>query len=292
MEAGAGQGASEQSRAGGAGPLDGEGWAQDPRSRCRVWVGEARPDETIVYTGKCPNGVASGEGELQRRAGEQVLAMYLGTFTNGRLNGPGVRITANGDRIEAPFVEGRAHGQGVLRYRGIPIDRYEGMFRDDQPNGRGTRFWPNGARYEGEWANGGRSGQGFQLFPDGSKYTGTWRGDQPNGRGTMQYANGDTYEGDWANGRRSGRGTLRWFWPGWSGVYDGQWLNDRRSGFARESFLPDGSVYEGNYASDRPQGRGVYITRNGDRFEGDVQDGCMRTGWRVLQIGPAATACQ
>ena len=283
--------AAEPQRTGSATATDGEGWAVDPRSRCRVFVGEMRPGETISYSGRCSGGLASGEGEVQRRAGERVLFQYQGTFANGRLNGPGTRIATNGDRIEAPFVDGRATGRGVLRFRGLASDIYEGFFRNDQPNGQGVRSWPDGARYEGDWVNGARSGIGQQVFSDGARYSGGWRGDRPHGRGEMYYANGDIYDGDWVDGRRSGLGTFRWFAPGRSGIYEGQWLDDRRHGNGRESFAAENGIYEGEYVSDRPQGRGVYVV-GAERFSGEVSNGCMRTAFRAVPVGLASGGCR
>ena len=108
----------------------------------------------------------------------------------------------------------------------------------------------------------------------------------------MLYANGDIYEGDWVNGRRAGQGSFKWFAPGRSGVYEGQWRNDRRNGYGREFFAPENAVYEGTYSNDRPQGWGVYVVGGVQRFEGEVEGGCMRSGWRAVRVGPSDAECR
>jgi hypothetical protein len=94
------------------------------------------------------------------------------------------------------------------------------------------------------------------------------------------------------NGRRNGQGTFRWFAPGRSGVYEGQWRNDRRDGYGREFFAPENGVYEGTYVNDRPQGRGVYVVGGVQRYEGEVDGGCMRAGWRAVRVGVSDAECR
>src|SRR3712207_9064528 len=66
------------------------------RSRCRVWVSDPQPDETVSWSGPCRNGVAAGEGQLLRKAaGDRGTVMLQGAFSEGRLNGPGMRIAPN-----------------------------------------------------------------------------------------------------------------------------------------------------------------------------------------------------
>lgn len=267
------------------------GWAQDPRSGCRAWAPDVKGEETILWSGRrCNRGPASGEGELQVWSGERILVQYSGAFAEGRLSGPGVRIAANGDRLEALFKDGRANGQGTLTFR--DGRRYEGMFQAGQFHGRGTLVEPSGARYEGDWAEGRRSGNGQQIYADGARYTGGWRADRQNGTGTMLYANGNSYEGSWAAGKRDGRGTYRWFAPGRSGIYSGEWRHDQRHGLGRESFDAENGLYEGTYSNDRPQGRGTYVFGGRDRFEGEVSNGCLRSTWRTVGVGRPDAECR
>lgn len=267
------------------------GWAFDKRSGCRAWAPEVKGEETILWSGRrCNRGPVSGEGELQVWSGERVLVQYSGTFAEGRLSGPGIRITMNGDQLEAPFKAGRANGQGTQTSR--DGRRYEGMFQAGLFHGRGTMIEPSGARYEGDWVEGRRSGNGQQIYADGARYAGGWRADRPNGIGTMLYANGNIYEGSWAAGRRDGRGTLRWFAPGRSGIYTGEWRNDQRNGQGRESFDAENGVYEGSYSNDRPQGRGTYVFGGRDRFEGEVSNGCLHSTWRTVGVGRPDAECR
>ncbi|HZF76860.1 MAG TPA: hypothetical protein VE033_13620 [Acetobacteraceae bacterium] len=270
-------------------PLE-PGMIADPRTGCAVWVPDAQPGEAVQHAGGCgPDGLASGAGEFVRILGGTTRELYQGNFAAGRLNGPGVRVGADGDRLEAEFRDGLANGRGVLRY-GANARVYEGEFRDGLPHGRGVMTSPTGARYEGDWARGQRQGQGTMTSHEGT-YVGTWRADQRSGRGRMTYADGRVYEGDWVDGQRQGHGIYRWTIGQHSGVYTGGWLADRRHGFGTEVFTTQGVRIEGDFVADRPEGRVVYIAGQ-QRFEGEMRDGCLRSGGRVWRVMAGTGLCQ
>ncbi|MFH5923129.1 MORN repeat-containing protein [Roseomonas xinghualingensis] len=270
------------------------GMLTDPGSRCSVYVPGAPSGASVQWSGPCRDGLANGQGEYLLSAGGQILASTQGNFTGGRINGPGARIMANGDLYQGEFRDGRAAGRGTLQFRGSDGSTYEGEFRDDLPNGQGVRSWRNGARYTGAWVAGVRQGTGTMNYGNGTSYTGAWRNNQRSGIGTMNYGGGTTYEGSWANDQRNGTGTYRVFSPGGaSAVYSGEWRNDMRNGFGSEVFPENNVRIDGNFLNDKPHGRVVY-TSNGDRFEGEIYDGCLRTRGRVVRVisDPRGGACQ
>lgn len=241
----------------------------DPRSRCAVWVPDPIPGEIVRWSGRCSNGLASGTGELLRQVEGQVRYLYQGTFEQGRLVGRAMRISANGERLEADFREGQANGRGTMEYRdGV----YEGDFRNGLPHGQGVRTWRDTlpwGRYEGQWADGVRSGTG-----------------------RMDFGNGSTYEGGWRNDKREGQGTFRWNVNGVTGVYIGEWRNDKRSGAGSEIFTSQNARIEGTFVNDRPEGRVVYVHGN-SQIEGEIYDGCLRTARnQIHRIMPGSGDCR
>ncbi|WP_424139788.1 hypothetical protein [Roseomonas chloroacetimidivorans] len=256
----------------------------DPDSHCAVYVPGAPRGAGVRWSGACRNGLASGPGEYLLLVAGQTVSNTQGNFAEGRINGPGVRIMANGDLYEGEFRDGRANGRGTLQFRGSNGGTYEGDFRDDLPNGRGVRTWRNGARYMGQWVAGVRQGTGTMNYGNGTSYTGGWRNDQRSGTGVMNYGGGTTYEGGWANDQRNGTGTYRVVSPnGVTAVYSGEWRNDMRNGIGSEVFPGNNIRIDGYFLNDKPHGRVVY-TSNGDRFEGEIYDGCLRTRGRVMRV--------
>jgi len=270
------------------------GMLTDPGSHCSVYVPGAPQGANVQWSGMCRDGLANGQGEYLLSVGGKTLASTQGNFTAGRINGPGTRIMGNGDLYQGEFRDGRASGRGVLQFRGSDGSTYEGDFRDDLPNGRGVRSWRNGARYTGEWVAGVRQGNGTMNYGNGTSYTGGWRNDQRSGNGMMSYGGGTTYEGSWANDQRNGTGTYRVFSPnGASAVYSGEWRNDMRHGVGSEVFPGANVRIDGNFLNDKPHGQIVY-TSNGERFEGEIQDGCLQTRGRVVRViaDPRGAACR
>ncbi|HEY8612590.1 MAG TPA: hypothetical protein VIL69_15045 [Roseomonas sp.] len=260
------------------------GMLTDPNSRCSVYVPGAPQGASVQWSGPCHEGLANGVGEYLLTVGSQTVSSTWGAFTAGRVNGPGMRILSNGDLYNGEFRDGRASGRGVLQFRGSDGSTYEGEFRDDLPSGQGTRTWRNGARYAGRWVAGVPHGVGTMNYGNGTSYAGGWQNGQRNGTGTMNYGGDITYEGEWVNDQRSGIGTYRWSGPnGISGVYVGAWRNDMRNGLGSEILTSQNARIDGSFVNDRAQGRVVY-TSAGRRFDGEIYDGCLRSGGRVMRV--------
>ncbi|MDB5372939.1 MAG: hypothetical protein JWP04_1581, partial [Belnapia sp.] len=265
-----------------AAPEAGRGFVTDARSRCRVWVPDLLPGETIEWSGACRNGMANGSGELLRRAGEIVVSLVRGQFTDGRVTGPATVALAGGAYLEAEFTAGQA-STGTIRFG--DASTYQGAIRNFLPHGRGSRSWPRGPEYDGNWVNGIRSGDGRQQDGFGI-YTGQWRDDKRSGQGTQIYLSGDRYEGEWRDGQRNGQGRMHWS----GGLYEGEWRNDRRNGQGMESYR-NGSRYVGQFVDDLPSGAGAMIPPEGKRQDGQVVGGCFTTEGRTYRILPGPGAC-
>lgn len=155
-----------------------------------------------------------------------------------------------------PCVDGRAEGEGTLEWfrDGKRVVRYSGRIEGGRITGRGERTeyettWGLGQlikyeiRYDGLWKDGVLL-KGTVTFPDERQYRGTWKlGEWANGMLTMP--GGWQWEGQWHAGRLTGEGRAK----GRQGEFKGHWI--------------DGV----------PQGAGVFVTRDGRRFEGTWKDG-------------------
>lgn len=143
-----------------------------------------------------------------------------------------------------PCVGGRAEGDGTLEWfrKGVRTVRYSGRMEGGRITGRGERT-EYGMRYDGLW-NDGVLLEGKATFPDEREYRGTWNlGEWATGVLTMP--GGWQWEGQWHAGRLTGEGSAK----GRQGEFKGKW------------------------ADGVPQGPGVFVTRDGRRFEGTWQDG-------------------
>ena len=102
-----------------------------------------------------------------------------------------------GNRYEGEFRDGKRNGKGVLlRADGA---RYEGDWKNDRMDGQGVFWRPDGNRYEGSFAKGRFAGTGVYFYPKGDRCEGQWalnRFDEVSlESGTCLMANGDRYEG-------------------------------------------------------------------------------------------------
>ena len=173
------------------------GWIADIRTGCQAWNAAPVPNETISWTGACPNGFTQGHGVLQWFLNGKPNGRYEGEFRDGKRNGRGVITFASGARYEGEFRDDKFNGRGV--YTSANGDRYDGEHRDDKLNGRGVITSANGNRYEGEFRDGKRNGRGVITFANGNRYEGEFRNGKPNGYGVFTFANA-LYRGQWVNG--------------------------------------------------------------------------------------------
>lgn len=98
-----------------------------------------------VYIGELRDGRPHGRGRLERRSGET----DEGSWRDGVLDGPGIRVDAAGNR-------------------------FEGTFRNGRPQGKGRQLAANGEIFEGDFADGLRHGTGITILPGGTRYVSSW----------------------------------------------------------------------------------------------------------------------
>jgi len=179
-----------------------------------------------VRIGQWRYGQFTGWGREARRNGE----VLEGRFTNGRVNGKGIFITAKGNKYIGDFYNNRLHGKGKLTTKSL---QYAGQFKNNKMDGMGKIIFNNGHQYEGEF-----------------------RENQINGKGKFTWQNGDVYEGMMAKGKMNGYG--RYTYASNGQVYEGEFVNGVKRGQGKIIY-PDGKIYEGKFVNGVPQGQGVII---------------------------------
>lgn len=189
-------------------PVAQQTWIADQRVGCRVWNPAPKPNETVIWSGACRDGLAEGRGVLQWFGNDGFEETDDGEWRAGKRSGHGAMTWAIGDRFEGEFRDDNRNGRGV--YTWANGDRYEGEYRDDNRNGRGVLTFANGNRYEGEYRDDKRNGHGVMTSATtGSRYEGEWRADKRDGRGVFTQADGTRYDGEWRGDKPNGRGVLQ-----------------------------------------------------------------------------------
>ena len=144
-------------------PAPAQQWLQDGADQCLVWSPGLEGVDAVVWIGPCVEGRAEGEGIALWRAGEQTVAVDVGTFAGGALEGAAISLLPGGVRYAGQYAESVASGLGVLSWKSG--DRYAGELIESRFEGPGVFTWADGERYEGDWAGGGREGFGEHI-PD------------------------------------------------------------------------------------------------------------------------------
>jgi hypothetical protein len=101
----------------------------------------------------------------------------IGEFTNGSMNGKGLKKSLTGDLYLGNFVADNYQGKGVLYYSDGRT--YTGTFNNNVPEGRGILQYPNGNIYIGQFKNGVAEGDGMLLLANGKRIVGKFAHDEP-----------------------------------------------------------------------------------------------------------------
>ena len=134
-------------------------WATDSGTGCAVWHGHSNPPAnlSVTWSGACEDGQGSGPGVLRFIENGEETARYEGSLSEGKAEGKGRFVMANGDSYQGDFRNGTFHGRGVLvTDTGV---RYEGDFENGTMHGEGVMTLPDGSRFEGRFLNGMPAGQ-------------------------------------------------------------------------------------------------------------------------------------
>ncbi len=124
-------------------------WILDAGAGCKVWNPHPQPNETVRWSGACPNGMAQGRGAAQWFRGNLPFETDEGEWRQGRQSGFGTQVWPTG-RYDGELTDGEPNGRGVLIVQGL---RYEGELRNGKPNGFGTLTNASGT-FRGTWRDG------------------------------------------------------------------------------------------------------------------------------------------
>jgi hypothetical protein len=187
----------------------------------------------------------------------------------------------------------KANGKGTVFFSDDRV--FTGNFKNNMIQGSGEVRYPNGAVFKGEFENNKRHGHGV-LSGNGEKTSGVWINGKINGNITMEMKNGDSYEGEIENELFHGFGKYVWgdnrveylgeFSCGKiegrgkmviNGVqdYEGEWKNGTFHGNGKIIMIEEGSseVYEGGFFQGKYHGKGIYINKDGEKYELESNNG-------------------
>ena len=130
-------------------------------------------DETqqIDSLGSWKAGVIDGLGLRTNK-----IYTDIGEFTNGAMNGKGIKKSRTGDVYLGNFVADNYQGKGVLYYANGRT--YSGTFNNNAPDGLGIMQYTNGNVYIGQFKNGIAEGTGVLLLADGKRLVGKFANDE------------------------------------------------------------------------------------------------------------------
>ena len=153
-------------------------WLKD--GACALYSADARPGDTVSWTGACVDGYAEGLGTA--------------TFTH---DGQSQSFTAN-------FIRGIVPDGHVISRWGQGWS-YDGEAVGGRFQGTGILTTDNSDRFAGQWTDGKMNGFGVLLRANGERYAGDWKNDKPNGAGELRQADGTFVRGLFVDGKLADR---------------------------------------------------------------------------------------
>ena len=198
---------------------------------------------------------------------------FYGNQKDGKIEGEGKAVYANGEVYEGEFKEGLRDGKGKLSFSGDVI--YDGEWKDNVKEGKGTEYFPeSNGRYEGEFKAGKKEGNGIYYWENGDRYEGKWEEDIRNGMGVFIRADGTTSAQIWLKDEFVTN--LIWNAETWvdadGRVYTGKKEDDKIEGYGRVIYS-NGAVYLGELKNGVREGKGICYYKNGNRYEGEWKNG-------------------
>lgn len=103
-------------------------------------------------------------------------------------DGYGIKIYANGNRLEGNWKAGKINGRGTYRFHSGMV--YRGNLENGIFSGKGTLIRADGTRIEGNFVNDVLEGEGVEYLADGGMFRGNFRKGQKEGMGVYYRQDG------------------------------------------------------------------------------------------------------
>jgi hypothetical protein len=236
------------------------------------------------YYGPLVDGKMQGHGKLVWANG----AYYEGDFDKGMMSGKGKYHSSNGAIYEGDYKNGMANGEG--RYTDQYGGTYTGHFLNSDFDGEGRYEMLDGKLYVGSFLNSLFDGHG-KWTEDGEEYTGEFKKGKYSGKGEVKYKNGRRYQGEFADSVFQGKGRFEYpdgqFYEGDfdHGVFTGNGVYQSKDGgrivATFKKWLPDGkgtytdakgNLYKGTFVEGNLTGKGEFIGKDGSRYDGEFKN--------------------
>ena len=265
------------------------------------WVQSRFLTKTMVFHSEDTEGYTGKVRLVSDLETENVI--FLGTLTDGRINGRGKLFDPEGNlRYQGEFLEDQYSGMGESYYRNGNVE-YAGQFEADQYEGTGKLFSEEGTLiYEGDFSQGLYEGSGTLYYADGDiwysggfsqglydgigilyyadggiRYSGDFSQGLYDGIGTLYYADGGIqYSGDFSQGLYDGAGVL--FYENGVTSYEGDFLQGKRSGSGKVYEENGELLYDGTLSQDRYEGEGILYRKGEIVSQGSFHTGILISG--------------
>lgn len=188
-------------------------------------------------------------------------SLYKGYWLNDKIHKYGMFSDGHGNKYKGALKNGLAEGEGELIVsNNVDSDnnctiRYKGNFKNDIQDGYGREEnQEDNTVYEGEFKDGVKCGKGKLTYNDGTVYEGEFSDNVIHGNGIMKFANGREYEGEFKEGTINGKGVFKWE----DGCkYVGEYLNGQKHGHGI-FYWNDNQYYDGMWMNGKQHGDGSY----------------------------------
>ena len=218
---------------------------------------------------------------------------YNGEFKDGKKEGRGVYVWANGDKFDGDFVDEQPSGKGKWefatgdKYEGDVVksmmsgkgvlttkngDKFDGLFKDNLQHGKGIYTFATGDKFDGVMSMGKMSGPGVYVTKAGDRIEATFAEGTPQGKGIYYFTNGDRYEGDIQGGALTGQG--KYYFSNGQRT-EGNYINGVLKGEGKFIF-GDGSWFEGQFEDGTKRAKGNYYNKDGTKRAADMIDGVVK----------------
>lgn len=87
-------------------------WTLTETHQCKVR--NIHSNHTAKWSGGCQDGYVEGMGTLEWYKDDKLTGTYVGSFSQGNMQGKGVYTWANGSKYDGEYKDGQRHGLGKL----------------------------------------------------------------------------------------------------------------------------------------------------------------------------------